>query len=418
MAPQRIVALAVCCAIATGCKVYDESMLLEPAAVQDTQPEDTGVGVGWWSHTDPASQCYSAGLPGPSDRPANTAPGEIEPLVFAVRAMRLGSRNEKGEVDKDAWKSIGFDLDNTCSTSPTCPAAEQERMSCSSGASVLPDGRYCRDNMFGQLEYSITQTPDIGGRFRLNDPTFNCSLCQGAYNFLFKFTGYNGQSDDSSIRVDIYPSPGLDVLKPIDCAQYNDHEGWDTNACWGKYDAWQLQSDYVPAGPTGDSKLYDPSGYVRSDYFVASLPANTVFWFPGNRAVATSFPMVLQGGLVTGKFVRTDDEWRIEDGMIAGRIKVSGAIEGFRLIGMCEDDPLFQGAALIAQSNADVLSSGAVAPEARCDAISVGIAFTASQATMGSVVEVEPLKGCVRGADAGTGGQGGDHSQDASSEAQ
>ncbi len=390
------------------CKVYDESMLLEAGFAGSPPPAARDYGVGWWSGADPATSCYSARRPSAADRPATTSDADIGALIFGIRTMRLGSRNLNGDLDPKAWQDIGFDLDGMCTNSTTCPTSGEPKVSCKpTSASIPADGSYCRDNNFGNLEYLISTTPDIQNRFALSDPSFNCSICKGAYNILFRITGYNGEPNDSSIRIDIYPSPGLDQLKPVNCSG----DTWDTSACWTSDDRWEIQSTYVPshtsADNTGDSTLYDPSAFVRDGYVVASLPANTLFWFPGDRGVALAFPLKLQGGIVTGKLVKdTNGQWSLEDGMIAGRLKATDAIEAFQMLGLCPGDALFAGAQLMANTNADVLSSGDTAPDATCDAISVGIAFTASAAKFGSLADVQPLVPCTGSADAGPGDSG------------
>ncbi len=396
-------------AAASGCKVYDESLLLDgEGGFGGTDGIPYGNGVGWWSGTDPATKCATASMPGPDDRPSTSDPGpSLDPIVFAIRSMRLGSLDPQGNLSETAWQDFGFDLDGTCTRSPTCGQIDPI-VSCKANSPSLPsDGKLCRDNMFGRMEYAIATNEDIGGRFGLNDRTFNCSLCQGAYNMLFKLSDYNGQPNDASVRVDIYPSPGIETLEDIDCATATD---WPEDACWTLDDAWAVQSDYVnePVGSTtvGSSKLDDPTAFVREGYAVVRLPSNTRFWFPGDRGVATAFPLVVQGGLVTGRIEQMNDgTWRLDDGIIAGRMDVQDAIDAFRFIGMCEGDPLADTVVSFANLWADVLSSGDVLPETNCDALSVGIAFTASQATIGTVTEVEIADPCANtGSDAGVDG--------------
>ena len=402
---RPIALLAASFVLAASCKVYDESLLLDGTGGFGDDVE-YGNGIGWWSGKDPETGCATASMPTSADRPAKSDPGDsIDEIIFAIRDMRLGSLDEQGELSSTAWQELGFDLDGTCTRSTTCEQVEPIVSCQPSGSFLPPDGKYCRDNMFGRMEYAIATNPDIGIRFGLNDNSFNCSLCRGAYNMLFRVSDYNGQPNDASIRVDIYPSPGIDTLKDIDC----DSE-WSPEECWKPADAWMVQSDYVddPIGSTdiGPSKLYDPTAYVRDGYAVVALPANTQLWFPDDRGDATAFPMIVQGGIVTGKMVQADDgTWSLEDGIIAGSMKVEDAVEGFRFLGMCKGDPLEATVEPFASAWADVLSSGAVLPDVACDAISVGIAFRASEAQIGKVAVVEVEDPCVdEQADAGADG--------------
>ena len=395
-------------ALVLGCSVGDESLLLDGTGGFGSDGSSYGDGVGWWSGTDPVTKCTTASMPGPDDRPSKSDPGDsLPPLVFAIRSMRMGARDREGNQSKTAWQEIGFDLDGTCTRSPTCSEVEPIKSCTSLGVVVPGDGNHCRDNRFGELEYAIANNEDIGVRFGLNDRTFNCSLCQGAYNMLFKLSDYNGQPNDATVRVDIYPSPGIDTLKNIACATA---ESWSEDLCWKKTDAWAIQSDYVNeavgSSDVGNSKLDDSIAYVREGYAVVRLPDNTRFWFPGDRAVATSFPFVIRGGVVTGKLEQnTEGNWALKDGIIAGRMVAQDALDSFRFIGLCPGDPLEPTVESYSSMWSDVLSSGEVLPDAMCDALSVGIAFTAAEATMGTVTKVEIPDPCaVAGTDAGTDG--------------
>jgi len=389
---------------AISCKVYDESMLL-PAEAAAACPLPGGqtqtLGIGWWSGCDQSGACFSARAPGANDRPAKSDPGvDLPPIFFGFRSMRLGSRNAAGELDKNAWQDIGFDLDGVCTAAPTCPTQGEPPVSCKVQGNQIPvDGNYCRDNTFGRLEYMVETTPEFGKRFRLGESSFNCSICGGEYNFVFRVTGYNGQANDNSVRVDIYPSPGLTAHKPgIDC----NAGGWDPGLCWTRDDVWTVQRAYVPSGQSGpdigDSSLYDPGAFVRDHVLVVGLRENTVFWFPSMKASASAFPMILQEGIVTGRLVQTSTGWTVTDGMVSGRMIWTDALDGFRKLGLCEGDPLFEGARLFAKTSPDLLSTGAVLPDTDCDSISVGISFIADEAQVGPLQDVPELVPC---ADAG-----------------
>jgi hypothetical protein len=333
-----------------------------------------------------------------SDRPSKSDPGgDVGVLLFGIRTMRLGSRNSNGELDKNAWQEIGFDLDGVCTLAPTCPVTGEPPISCRPQGNQIPqDGVQCRDNTFGRLEYMVETTPEFGAKYRLGEPAFNCSICQGAYNILFRVEGYNGQANDTSVRVDIYPSPGLTQPKSgVDCSG----ETWDKSSCWTRDDVWTAQQSYVKSGQAGpdigESSLYDPGAFVREGFVVAALPENTVFWFPSTTASGRSFPMILQKGIVSGRLLKADAGWTISDGMISGRMIWTDALDGFRKLGLCEGDPIFEAARMFAKTSVDLISTGAVLADTPCDAISVGIAFVADEAQVGPLVEVPELVPCA-----------------------
>ncbi|MEZ4227484.1 MAG: hypothetical protein R3B13_41480 [Polyangiaceae bacterium] len=392
-----------------ACQVYDES-LLEPASTE--VPKDQwGSGVGWWS-TKTKDGCISAGIPTADQRPQSSGGDDIPPVFFAVSSMALGSLDRNQEPSKDAWQDLGFDMDGLCSASPGCETAQFE-LPCKSIGASPPDGRFCRDNSFGKLENEAVQLQGIGKEFGLNNDGFNCALCRGDYNFLIRISEWNGTDNDSNVRIDLYPSPGLTTKPSWSCDLSSPEGTWKKNSCWTKADEWQAQdTGVVGSDPqTGSATLNDPSAYVRDGYIVGQLPADALFWFPGESA-ARAYPLTLQNGVFAGRLEKKGDEWVVEDGTIAGAAKVTDMIDGFELLGVCAGHPLYSSITFFVNGGADSLASGAVSPEATCDAVSVGIGFRAREATVSKqTVAAKPLPGCptggTGGADAGADGSAG-----------
>lgn len=385
-----------------NCNTYDTS-LLEASNGGRPPSED---GVGWWSEKD-SRGCFSAGMPTSADRPKATSDKDVGPIVLAVSSMRLGSRNDQAALDPNAWQDIGFDLDGVCTASETC-TSEDPPPSCKAAASQLPrDGKYCRDNTFGKLEYTAALVPSLANKYGLSDDAFNCALCVGHYNFLIRVTGYNGESNDDRVRVDMYPSPGLEQPFPWDCTNPN----WVTQPCFTADMPWTVQEDVLVEKHGGpdlpSSKVFDDNAYVRDGYLVISLPEDTLFWFPGYKGVVVAYPLRVQRGLVVGKIAKgADNIWTVTDGVIAGRIKKADVVDGFRLIGFCETNDA-QNYGLMntfVNDNLDVLADGRSDPNASCDAMSMGLLFSARQARAGKTETVPPLRECViprTGPDAG-----------------
>lgn len=213
------------------------------------------------------------------------------------------------------------------------------------------------------------------------------------------------------MRVDLYPSPGLVNPLPWNCQD----PSWRAHPCFTATMPWLVRDTGV-AGDAGgpalpNAVLADPNAYVKQGYVVAELPPDALFWFPtiaGRKTdVATAFPIKFSQAVVAGRITKAEDgTWSIVDGTIAGRSRESDIIDGFRLIGFCDtNDP--QDYALMQNylhGSLDVLASGQNDPNTTCDAVSVGIAFTAVQATAGPLVHVDDLVECQAAADAGTDG--------------
>lgn len=396
-----------------ACNVYDKS-LLDPAPGSGVEPKN---GVGWWSKDD-GRGCFSAGAPTPDDRPAPNGDDDVGAILLAVDTMRLGSVNTENKVDPNAWKDIGLDLDGVCTASDSCELPDLPP-SCKPGASALPrDGNFCRDNTFGRLEHAAALVPEVSQKYGLSHDKLNCDLCVGHYNFLLRVTGYNGKPNDDRVRIDLYPSPGLEKPLPWDCRDPT----WRTRPCFTPDMPWTIQDDKVTEKRGGPdlprSTIADVEAYVREGYLVVKMPEDTLFWLPGNKGVAVAYPLRIRKGVVTGKIARgADGVWRITDGIIGGRSLGTDMKQSFRYIGFCEstDGENFQLMTTFIDSNLDVLGDGRSDSNASCDAMSVGIAFTALQAKAGKLEAVAPLVECTlkSDGDAGAADAGGDARTDA-----
>jgi hypothetical protein len=400
-----VAASIACCAIgiaATRCSVYTTALL-----TQGTPIPDGGAGLGWWSGTGDQG-CYSAKYPTSASRPGPQSAAPLAPIYLAIRSMRFGAEEVDGGFSTTAWKDIGYDLDNTCTSSDTCLGdGGPPAVSCKpTGAGVPYDGDYCRDNTFGRLEVTASTIPELGGKYGLNDDAFNCALCVGDYNFVIKFSDYNGTDEDDHVRVDLYPSPGLDSPLPWNCQNGE----WKNHPCITPDQALNIQDGHTATGgpDLGDSDISDPNAYVHEGYVVITLPTNTQFAFPGKRSgVATAYPVVFEEGLVSGHFSHAQDgTWALDDGIIAGRSSAAAMITGLRQIGLCESDPNYALINNFLTANLDVLADGGTDPNATCDGLSFGIGFTAGQQTAGKIVHVDPLIEC-EGPDFDGGTDGG-----------
>jgi len=396
------------------CNVYDPSLLDGASADAGADGPDASSGIGWWSGPGSTDDCFSAGAPSTADRPDAGGGGTSEPPIYlAITAMRLGSLDPNNQPSSMAWEDIGFDLDGVCTQSPTCLTNDPVESCKPTGLAIPVDGNYCRDNTFGALEVKAAAIPQVGGKYGLNDDAFDCALCVGAYNFLVRISDYDGRPDDSQVRVDMYASPGLEKPLPWSCTT----PSWRNEICFTPDMPFTVRDTAVTqpqGGPTlPNAVINDPNAYVRDGYIVAQLPANTLFWFPGYNAPATAFPLSFVRAVVSGRITKAQDgTWTIQDGIIGGVVTEQAILQAFALIGFCQSTepnnyPLMQ---MYLHANLDILASGKVDPTVTCDSVSVGIGFTAGQATAGKLVHVPDPVPCT------PKGQGGDGGVDGGSE--
>jgi hypothetical protein len=404
-----------------ACNVYNDSLLGGSDHVP-VNPSQYGSGVGWWSYKSKKTGCVSAGVPTAADAPKNADGPSIPPIILALRSMALGSLDRKGNPGTDnnpPWMSLGFDLDGMCTNSDTCSTTGDIPQPCKPRSATIPkDGHDCRDNTFGRLEETTVSLPSISEKYGLSNPGFNCALCRGDYNFLIRISQWDGQPNDSQVRVDMYPSPGLETPPPWQCQKDDPNQTWKTQQCWWQAGgSWTIQPETYQGtvakdGSLPDADLNDPAAYVRDGYIIAQLPDNVLFWFPGDNGVTRAYPLKMQGGVVAGKLQKDKSgHWEITDGTIAGRSSIEDLKSGFEELGLCpntvgSDYTLMTG---YVSQFADILANGKISPQAQCDALSVGIGFDAAEATFGGTVrKVTPLPGCPPdtdgGVDAGDGG--------------
>ena len=108
---------------------------------------------------------------------------------------------------------------------------------------------------------------------------------------------------------------------PWDCT----NPTWKTRPCFTPDNQFTLSADALatqkPGPDAADAKVFDPRAYVRDGYLVVQLPDDTVFWFPGYKALVVAYPVKLQKGLVAGKLTRGADKvWRFSVGTVGGRV--------------------------------------------------------------------------------------------------
>lgn len=386
---------AALAALVANCKVYPDSLLDPlPEADAGAGPVDGSPGIGFWSGPNETG-CYSAGQPTEEMRPAPTDAPSIEPVYFAVSRLLLGSETPEGKVDENAWTAYGLDLDGVCSSSPTCP--DVEGVACKS---INPrqsyDGNECRDNTFGHMEYFVTTIKELGEGYQLNDKAFNCGLAYGQYNMLIKISEYNGEANDDTVRVDLYPSPGLEEPVKLSCADFdtkNNNLPFNTAAPWFVDEA--SMPSPAPGPKLPDAKIFDAKAYVREGIIVARFADKVLLRFPDTNATFRPFPLYLTRGIVTARVAKgAGGTWELQGGTIAGRVLYDDVIQGFRQIGFCENEAAYTTMKNYTKASLDLLSTGEVDASKDCDALSMGVVFEAIEATPGKLAKVEPLIDC------------------------
>jgi hypothetical protein len=384
----RLSTLALRCwvilAFLTGCDAIlhiEETKLVKaekecsgpPVAATAGEPD----GLGWWSGCAEATGCFSVAAPTIADRlPGSTS--EVEPFFFANAGTNIGTLDQEGKLDGDAWQRIGFDLDGVCSQSRTCGAVGTQGSCAPRLANESPDGEYCRDNQLGLLQYSMESLSFGGEAFTAGSRELACAYCRGDFSLLYKVSGYNGEANDESVRVDLFPSLGRESRPQLDCKTPHDLP----ERCWAADDRWYIDAQYVDGGKVGedlgkqDSRFYDPAAYVRDHWLIIRLPDNTPLGQVSHYADAASvLRLALTQGIVAVYLQEGPDGWAGVRSLIGGRVRRTDVLHEVKRLGVCEEtQPVLAAIAVsMVDSAADLLSNGSNSPDTMCDAISVGI---------------------------------------------
>ena len=422
--------------LVVACNVYDDSLLL---------PGDGGAGTGgtgaaggsggnsgtgntssdkfWHDMEGDNMECPTEGVPLGVDRPSDTAEGDVGPIYVVMNRVRFGGvpslddevlKDTQG-IDDQAWKGIGFNLDQSCNASSwpegvlmgeaanTCPALKKK--ACTNAFQNVFDGDECRDNAIGSLFGIASLSPIVGEPFRLTEADWNCNIHRGSMGIIFKITGYNGQPDDTSVRVDLYSSIGVESLPSWRCRAGDDSTfpldpKWIEQAAQPLTKDWQFaERDIDPAAPMPtapdkikNSKWADSAAYVRNGWVIANFPPNTEMWFNGRNADTPGMRLLLQNAVMAAA-IKQDAQselWSFTEATMGGSIKPGDQITSFREIGFCENlcDSYSTTIGYLNQTVDMLSSSNTPVPDATCDALSFGIDFTAVQVTPGPVVAV------------------------------
>lgn len=167
-------------------------------------------------------------------------------FVTAIRTVRF-----KSTAGGDP---LGFDLDRycTCQGEPAsciAPAGQDEDLEC--------DMAQGRDNAAPRwirlVELILLFDPEGDQLTEL----YSNAAELGRWSVLMRVSGYNGKPDDSNVRVDWFPSPGM-----------------PSPPQWNGTDTWPISVDAVipDAGP----RYFDTSAYVTNNNLVFALPEGIV----------------------------------------------------------------------------------------------------------------------------------------------
>ncbi len=353
------VAIASACAAAWGgCSLYDRSLLVEVEA-------SAGVDA-----SEAATPCVRARWPA---RPAADSPGGAPNIDFynALTSLDFGPR------DGGSAALTGFDLDGvcTCPEGPSCTPASGNKARCDRAGGIDNSG----EDLFAQLsQYPAFWSPAL----------ISERLSKGVFGGLIRVRGYNGGPDDTQVEVSFFASNGTEGAQ----------SGLPKVPTGDGTDKWTLDPDSLLGGAIADGgppipvSAVDVSAYVAGGKLVAhlDLPIRP-------RAGTPPAPVTIElsGATIMATLTRSGSTFKMDGGVIAGRWQARKLLTALRTgrdpvtptLSLCGTDPVYQQVkaqvCTLPDLATNVTDDGKGAP---CDAVSVGLGFTAAPATFGSVL--------------------------------
>jgi hypothetical protein len=182
---------------------------------------------------------------------ANVASGAPS-LAFAARVVNLGAY-EPGTTtfSKTAWKRIGYDLDNKCTSladSQSDMPGTCTRPSEATSDTTLEDGERCRDNNFGGPVMTYIRALAGNAENDLND-----GILKGGPTLVLIISDLDASADDPHAPGALYlASPAPDATPPA----------------WDGTDARKIDSSSVKDMDLSQPIVPFPNGYVRDGVWV------------------------------------------------------------------------------------------------------------------------------------------------------
>jgi hypothetical protein len=333
------------CAAILGFERLSEDGRIDDAGSEESvldAPQDTSI--------DPA--CLVVGVP---ERPdAGPADGSV-PYLFALSSFDLG-------IDASA-PVPGYNIDLACSTSPATST-------CATSADPATFAEYVRDRDrgldnagFPLLQFVASINPSQFGPAAIDE-----RLRQGEFGVSIRMTDWNGQADDDSVRIELFPT--LRVAN----ADGGTVPAFTSSDVWTRDDRFRVATDAT--------RFISVQAWVRGGTLVAFFSEVAI-------PVTVSgddkrFDILLREAWMTARIQGSGPAARLTDGIVAARWRTSDFLGEVRMIRVgpltvCEP-PAREGLYVPAKaklcSGRDIHAASADDGKATsCSAISIGARF-------------------------------------------
>ncbi len=326
-----------------------------------------GYGAGC-SGDDTSNNNGTVGQP-PAKPTTGTTPAGTDTMTFAVQKLFLGEAPRSGgAASSTAWKDYGYNIDGVVTTKD---ATDVCTLATGASKNNQIDGNNGTDNAFGAVILPIIQSAAS-----LNTPsqTINDTITKGSFTLELSIKGLTSDAKQTSTGLtgDLFAAGNYDP-------DGGTAPAFDMTTDWPVRPELLVDQSDISKG----SKVHFDDAYVVNGTFVNGASA------PGTAGVKVTISLVFSGvalDLSINHAIITFDHSAPTDatnGTIAGVINTQQLIDGLKSVAGRISTSLcgsaFDGIAQQIKQASDILSDGSNSSGKACDAISIGLGFSAKQ---------------------------------------
>ncbi|WP_234023897.1 hypothetical protein [Sorangium cellulosum] len=301
-----------------------------------------------------------ASPPAPGPQQAGDGAG----VALAIDRLFLGEVDRDGAKTPGSWKQFGFNLDGKVSS-----AASEDLCRPVAGATpadVYPDGDDGIDNSFGKNIVGLISN-------FLGDPSTEVTkaIANGDFTVILKIDQLGAQSSYNPLTAKLYGGATLG--------------GAPT---WNGTDEWPVVPELLEDGQDIDSaKVVFPNSYVVDNTWVSGPQTQGTFKLNLTTA-GKNIGLTISNVRIAMELAQ--DHKSAVKGTIAGVLETDVLVEELRSVigtvqpALCEGTTL-EGVLDQIRATSDIMKDGSQDPSQECNAISIGIGFTAKEVQLGDI---------------------------------
>ena len=328
----------------------------------------------------------------PPAKPSGPATTSTAEHNFALHTLFLGDTDRAGTVSSSAWKDYGYNLDGKTSTKDSTDVCT---LASGASKSFQADGNGGIDNSFGLNILPIIVT--VAG----SDATtkINTSINNGTFTVMMDTVGLTDDPAQTATSL---------TGKLFAAGKFGQAPNADTaTPTWTTADNWPVAPEFVTGGDITKPKIVFTDSYIVNGQYVNGSPTDVTLSL---GIAGVTLTVTIHHAVIV--FNHTGA--KATNGTIAGVITTEELVAGLKGVAgnistsLCSGSAFDQIAGQIRQAS-DIFSDGTNAAGKPCDAISIGIGFTADEIGVPKAVGVTKpgTDPCAASTDAGTGADTG-----------